>query len=300
MDTPPLAIIGAPVTFSQTRRAVRAVVRDEAGRIALLHVANRGYHKLPGGGVEEGEDDTSALERECREEIGCSIEIEQPIGWIREYREDDQCAYDSFCFIARVKGDIGHPSFTEEEISTGLNPVWVSLDEALQLLESDAPDGSTRQSIVRRDIVFLEEFKKMIYNTACILLYDEEGKFLLQHRAEDAVRLPGYWALFGGGIEEGEHPDATVVREAKEELGYDLQNAQYVFTQEIFDEQNRYRGVKHIYVAPFDQSQAITLGEGQGYGWYFLKDAFSLHTVHHDHEVFRRVQEWYDIHVKTL
>lgn len=161
MGTPPLAIIGTPVPLFKTRRAVRAIVRDEAGRIALLHVANRGYHKLPGGGVEEGEDDTSALERECREEIGCSIEIEQPIGWIREYQESGELEQDSYCFVARVKEDSGQTSFTKEEASAGFQPLWVFLGDAMRLLQNDSPIGSDHQSIVRRDIVFLEEYKKM-------------------------------------------------------------------------------------------------------------------------------------------
>ncbi|KAA0205648.1 hypothetical protein EDM68_04920 [Candidatus Uhrbacteria bacterium] len=38
------------------RRASRAVVFDEKDRVAFLFVSKHGYYKLPGGGIEEGED----------------------------------------------------------------------------------------------------------------------------------------------------------------------------------------------------------------------------------------------------
>lgn len=161
MDTPPLVVIGTPASLFKTRRAVRAVVHDDAGKIALFHVANRGYHKLPGGGVEESEDDESALKRECREELGCIIEIEQPIGLIREYQESGELEQDSYCFVARAKEDSGQTSLTKEEASDGFTPLWVFLGDAMRLLQNDSPADSDSQSIVRRDIVFLEEYKKM-------------------------------------------------------------------------------------------------------------------------------------------
>ncbi len=55
------------------RIAVRAVIFDRDGNVAMLAVTRDGYHKLPGGGVEEGEDLHEALARECLEEVGCTI-----------------------------------------------------------------------------------------------------------------------------------------------------------------------------------------------------------------------------------
>lgn len=59
----------------QVREAARAIVLDENNMIALLHVSRDGYYKLPGGGIEDSEDPVDALKRECREEIGCEIEV---------------------------------------------------------------------------------------------------------------------------------------------------------------------------------------------------------------------------------
>jgi 8-oxo-dGTP pyrophosphatase MutT (NUDIX family) len=71
----------------RTREAGRAVVFDDEGKVALLSVSKENYYKLPGGGVEEGEDKITALHRECQEEIGCDVEIVNELGFIVEYRK---------------------------------------------------------------------------------------------------------------------------------------------------------------------------------------------------------------------
>jgi 8-oxo-dGTP diphosphatase len=47
----------------KVREAARAIVYDKDGNIAILNVSKQKYHKLPGGGIEEGEDIQSALKR---------------------------------------------------------------------------------------------------------------------------------------------------------------------------------------------------------------------------------------------
>lgn len=64
----------------KVRTAVRAVVYDKDNNIAVLNVSKQYYYKLPGGGVEEGEDIPMALKRECREELGCDIKIHSEVG----------------------------------------------------------------------------------------------------------------------------------------------------------------------------------------------------------------------------
>lgn len=53
-----------------------------------------------------------------------------------------------------------------------------------------------------------------------IVLYNSNGKMLLQHRTDDAPSDPSKWAIFGGGVESEELSEQAVVRETKEELNY--------------------------------------------------------------------------------
>src|SRR3990167_2065115 len=75
-----------PSVYEREREAARAIVFDKDNNIALLHATNKSYHKLPGGGVEKGEDIIQALKREVLEEIGCEIDSIKELGIIEEYR----------------------------------------------------------------------------------------------------------------------------------------------------------------------------------------------------------------------
>jgi len=67
-------------------RCVGAVVHDTAGRLLMIRRANepgRGQWSLPGGRVEPGESDASAVARELREETGLEVRVGSLIGSVQ-------------------------------------------------------------------------------------------------------------------------------------------------------------------------------------------------------------------------
>jgi ADP-ribose pyrophosphatase YjhB (NUDIX family) len=67
---------------------VRAIVRDPAGRIALVRHTYADPWYLPGGGVKRGEGFDAALHRELREELGLAdAAIERVLGVYHSRRE---------------------------------------------------------------------------------------------------------------------------------------------------------------------------------------------------------------------
>lgn len=58
-----------------------------------------------------------------------------------------------------------------------------------------------------------------------ILLRDVGGLWLMQRRALDARHYPGQWDVTGGGVIAGEDDPHAAVREAREELGLDIDPA---------------------------------------------------------------------------
>jgi len=151
------------VNSYEVREAARAIVIDMDNRIALLTVGNERYCKIPGGGIEEAEDKIIALQRECMEEIGCKIEVTNEIGIITEYRKIFKLKQISYCYLAKVKGKKGRPTFTDEEVSEGFKVVWMSFDDALAMFKkSRATSIEGKDYILPRDSKFLQEAKKLL------------------------------------------------------------------------------------------------------------------------------------------
>lgn len=147
----------------RVREAARAIVTDADGKVALLHVSRKNYYKLPGGGLDEGEDIMTALKRECQEEIGCDIEVFDEVGSIVEFRKIFTLKQTSYCYVARVAGEKGTPSFMGDEIEEGFKEVWLSYEDAeLALAESKATDYEGSAYIVPRDMFFLKEARQFI------------------------------------------------------------------------------------------------------------------------------------------
>lgn len=145
------------------RQAARAVVIDEQGRVALLLVNKYSYHKLPGGGVEGGEDMMMALKRELREEIGCEAEVTTEIGEIIEYRDEWSLRQVSDCYLAKKVGEQVSSDFDEGELASNFEMLWAeNIDEAIQLLEKDAPKNYDGDFIKVRDLILLRAAKELV------------------------------------------------------------------------------------------------------------------------------------------
>lgn len=147
------------------REAARAIVLDEDDNIALLHASLKNYYKLPGGGLEGAEDKLVGLQRECKEEIGCDVEVRGEIGMVVEYRKMFNLKQISYCYFAHIKGVKADPKFTETELRDGFEIVWLPYTEALALVtESVTDDPEGKMYIIPRDSVLLKVAESYLVN----------------------------------------------------------------------------------------------------------------------------------------
>ena len=139
------------------RAAARAVVFDADNNIALLNATVNNYHKLPGGGINDGEDVVEALKRECIEEIGCAIKDVVELGSVEEFRNQIGLHQWSYTYTAKLDGEKGVPHLEQSEIDEGFETVWMPLDAAIKTLESELEsDIYLARFMTRRDLAILK------------------------------------------------------------------------------------------------------------------------------------------------
>ncbi|PLW79381.1 ADP-ribose pyrophosphatase [Candidatus Woesearchaeota archaeon] len=148
------------------RRAARCVVVRDDGKLAILHAKNIGIHKIPGGGLDEGEDIIDGLKRELMEESGSVVEEFEELGMTIEYRDDIKKKLISYCFYGKEIDNVGIPSFTEKEIKQGFYLEWLSLDDAIKLSEKDKPTDYHAEFMGARDLFLLKKYAQRVSSLA--------------------------------------------------------------------------------------------------------------------------------------
>jgi ADP-ribose pyrophosphatase YjhB (NUDIX family) len=153
----------APGVEYLDRNTGKAIVLDVDGNMALVGNSQNTVLQMPGGGIDEGEAIDEGVIRECREEIGCVVELKSEVGVVDDYRPRDKRHCISFCYTATVLGQKGTVSYTENEDSIGMYVVWIDPKKALNVFkkqEKDLRDGkigfyNTGFNILR-DLMFLK------------------------------------------------------------------------------------------------------------------------------------------------
>lgn len=139
------------------RTAVRAVLRNNDDQIALMYSNQREYYKLPGGGVDDGEELQTALHRELMEEVGAMAVIDNELGQVVEWRDYARFKQISYAYTATVIGELVMPDLTESEIAEGFEVKWISgIDIAIDLIDAKSNSGDVAISFMsKRDAEIL-------------------------------------------------------------------------------------------------------------------------------------------------
>ncbi len=158
------------------RTAARGIIERADGKIGLFHKVNKNEYKLPGGGIEN-EDPETTFKREVWEETGCEIEITKYLGTIEEHKTNTNFKQISHVFVARLVKDTKTLHLTEKEKIEGAEFLWTTVDEAIKLVHdsfdkliesSDKVEPSEHETvymtqfIIKRDEAILTYYKSLL------------------------------------------------------------------------------------------------------------------------------------------
>lgn len=147
-----------------TRTASRAVLIDDNYRVAVINATNRGYYKLPGGGIDDGELISEALHREVIEEAGWKIEPLCALGYTHETRHKFEQFNYSYAFLARATEYVG-AQLMEDEAEDGFELEWFdNIDAAIAAVEKVDTTDMIYQAkfFTARELAILRAARKVL------------------------------------------------------------------------------------------------------------------------------------------
>lgn len=112
-------------TWDKTRVACRSIIVRE-NEILLSYEAFTDQWMIPGGGMEDGENENECCVREVAEETGMLIKISDCLLEIDEYYENWKWV--NKYFIGEVIGAT-EMKLTEREKKVGMQPRWLPIEE---------------------------------------------------------------------------------------------------------------------------------------------------------------------------
>ena len=161
---------------SSSRPSARAIILTDnlplspSNKIALAYAKNLGYYKFPGGGIHEGEENTSALIREVEEETGLEVipESISEAGLVHRVMQSEMFPktifiQDSFHYFCRVKISpdgtplIKNQKLDDYEKDDGFELRIVTIAEAIQTNLHFKSDNYAKLDMIARETLVMEK-----------------------------------------------------------------------------------------------------------------------------------------------
>lgn len=147
-----------------SRYGSRGILLDEKNEIAMEFMSQNGCYKLPGGGIELGENETEAFVREIQEEIGCKCEILGQLGTTEEHKSRTNFCQFSFVYYARKTSGFSEVHLTDAEKELGIEIKWMTLEEAARVMAESLEKAEDRKMkfIMMRDKTIVDYFNEQL------------------------------------------------------------------------------------------------------------------------------------------
>jgi len=143
------------------RHAARAIV-VKGENILLLYTQRYHDYSLPGGGIDEGEDEITGLIRELKEETGAQgVRNVEAFARYDEYRpwykaDADIIYMISHCYVCEIDEELGETAFESHEVNNGMIPLWMNIHEAIAHNEEVIANSDKKGLSIERETFLLK------------------------------------------------------------------------------------------------------------------------------------------------
>lgn len=124
------------------------------------------------------------------------------------------------------------------------------------------------------------------------LYIEHEGKFLMLHRQPNKSQ-GNLWGIPGGKVEKGESPLQAVIREAKEETGYDFLANEIEHLETVYIEYDpKLHFVYHMFRVALTENPGdvkINFSEHKGFTWVTPEEGLKMDLIKDEDACFKRV-----------
>lgn len=144
------------------RHATRAIV-VKGDKILLLYTERYHDYSLPGGGLDEGEDEVAGLIRELKEETGAQgVQNVKPFARYDEYRpwykpDADIIYMVSYCYTCDIDEKLGDTAYESHEIRNGMTALWMKIHEAISHNEEVIANSDKKGLSIERETFLLKQ-----------------------------------------------------------------------------------------------------------------------------------------------
>jgi ADP-ribose pyrophosphatase YjhB (NUDIX family) len=134
--------------------------------ILLLYTERYNDYSFPGGGLDDGEDNTQGMIRELTEETGAkNVKNIKAFGIYEEYRPWYKQDFDiqhmiSYCFTCCVDKELGETNYEAYETSNGMKPMWIHIDDAISHNLETISGCEKKGMSIERETFLLQLVKK--------------------------------------------------------------------------------------------------------------------------------------------
>lgn len=248
---------------SSSRPSARAIILTDnpplspRNKIALAYANNLGYYKFPGGGIHEGEENTSALIREVEEETGLEVIPESiaEAGLVHRVMQSEMFPktifiQDSFHYFCKVKTDadgkliIKNQKLDDYEKDDGFELRIVTIDEAIQTNLHFKSDNYAKLDMIARETLVMEKLSGMDEN-----LPRAFAETLLE---KCVAKNPGPWREHSYAVAQAAEKVARAVNEnaSSSDSTTPLLNPDFAYTCGLLHDIGRQMGytyMAHVY-----------------------------------------------------